>query len=470
MPLIPRAAGTGMPGGNVGPDIIVEIGRAFSGIERLRSGSGGAGRIRVGAGATGREADRAARELGGFLPFLPASSRWCSVGGMVANNAAGPRSFRYGATHAWVEAVEGYFAWGEPFRAGPGGWSVEPFDRLHASLAASRPPRGKRPVEGWPEVRKNSSGYGLDRFLPSGNPTDLLVGSEGTLAIVTAVELRLAPLPEDRGLATVPVYCADELAELAGAADEAGATACEFLGRRYLELTRPGLDAALRDLAQGAFALVILEVAGSPGEVSLQLGALTKSGGRRGRPALVARDADEAASLWALRRAASPIIAREAGAGRFSTQFIEDSVVPPAKLATYLIELDRILGEVRLDAVTFGHAGDANVHVNPLVPTRDEDWRARVREAFEAVTELVASTGGTLSGEHGDGRLRAPMLPRIWSPAWVRAFTEVKETLDPRGILNPGVILAPDGGADPLEWLTPGPRAYPPEVSRQGSQ
>ncbi len=452
-----------MPGGNVGPDIVVEIGRAFSGIELRPSGSGGAGRIRVGAGATGREADRAAGELGGFLPFLPSSSRWCSVGGMVANNAAGPRSFRYGATHAWVEAVEGYFAWGEPFRAGPDGRSAEPFDRLHASLAASIRPAGKRPIDGWPSVRKNASGYGLDRFLPSGNPTDLLVGSEGTLAVITTVELRFAPLPDDRGLAVVPVFSAGELAELAGVADEAGATACEFLGRRYLELARPRLHAALRDLARGAFALVILEVTGSPGEVSEELGVLTERGGRA---ALVTRDPDEAKGLWALRRTASPVIAREAEAGRFSTQFIEDSVVPPSQLATYLVELERILGEVRLDAVTFGHAGDANVHVNPLVPTRDEDWRVRVREAFEAVIELVASTGGTLSGEHGDGRLRAPMLPRIWSPAWIRAFTEVKETLDPRGILNPGVILPREGGPDPLEWLTPRRRAYPPEVSQ----
>ena len=455
-----------MPGGNVGPDIVVEIGRAFSGIELLCSGSGGAGRIRVGAGATGREADRAAGELGGFLPFLPSSSRWCSVGGMVANNAAGPRSFRYGATHAWVEAVEGYFAWGEPFRAGPGGRSAEPFERLHASLSASISPWGKRPIEGWPPVRKNASGYGLDRFLPTGNPTDLLVGSEGTLAVITTVELRFAPLPDDRGLAVVPVFSAGELAELAAVADEAGATACEFLGRRYLEFARPGLDAALRDLARGAFALVILEVTGSPGEVSEELGVLTERGGRA---ALVTRDPDEARGLWALRHTASPVIAREAGAGRFSTQFIEDSVVPPGQLATYLVELERILDEVRLDAVTFGHAGDANVHVNPLVPTRDEDWRVRVREAFEAVTELVASTGGTLSGEHGDGRLRAPMLPRIWSPAWMRAFTEVKETLDPRGILNPGVILPREGGADPLEWLTPHRRAYPPEGSQRGS-
>lgn len=451
-----------MPGGNLGPDIVVEIGRAFSTVEALGSGVEGAGRIRVGVGATGREADRAARKCGGFLPFLPSSSRWCSVGGMVANNAAGPRSFRYGATHAWVEAVEGYFAWGEPFRTGSNGGAVGPFDRLHNSLTASLSPKGRPLPEGWPSVRKNASGYALDRFIPSGDPADLLVGSEGTLAILTTIELRFAPVPEERGVAVLSVSSAEDLEAMARIAADVGATSCEFLGRRFLELTRPGLDTALRDLSRGAFALMMLEATGSPGKVSGQLDALMSAGGRNG---LVTRDADEAARLWALRHAASPIIAREAGVGRFSTQFIEDSVVPPGKLALYLVELERILDDVRLDTVIFGHAGDANVHANPLVPTQDEDWRARVREAFDAVTELVASIGGTLSGEHGDGRLRAPMLPRIWSPTWVRAFAEVKATLDPRGILNPGVILTREGAEDALERLVPRPPAYPPEGS-----
>ena len=462
MPLIPRGAGTGMPGGNTGPHIVVEIGGpAFSRVGALPDGPGGTGRIRAGVGATGLEADRAARECAGFLPFLPSSGRWCSVGGMVASNAAGARSFRYDAVHAWVEALEGYFAWGEPFRAAPDGRRLEPFDRLHASLTASLPD-GERPLaRRWPQVRKNASGYALDRFLPSARPADLLVGSEGTLAVLTAAEFRFAALPAERGIAVRRVSSAGELEEAACTARDAGAMSCEFLGRRFLKLAAPQLDIRLRDLAEGAFALVILEAAGSHGEVSAQLDALTRGAGPGGRSVLVTRDAAEADRLWEIRHAASPTIAREAGAGRYSTQFIEDAVVPPGQLARYLGELERILEEARLDAVVFGHAGDANVHVNPLVPIRDADWRARVREAFAAVTELVAALGGTLSGEHGDGRLRAPALPRIWSPGWIRAFAEVKETLDARGILNPGVILAREGDGDPLDRLEPRRWAFP---------
>lgn len=462
VPLIPRGAGTGMPGGNTGPHIIVEIGGpAFSRIGVLRDGPGGTGSIRAGVGATGLEADLAARECAGFIPFLPSSARWCSVGGMVANNAAGARSFRYGAAHAWVEALEGYFAWGEPFRAGPDGRGLEPFDRLHASLAASLPDGGRPLAGGWPKVRKNASGYALDRFVPSGSPTDLLVGSEGTLAVLTAAELRFAPLPAERGVAVRRVSSAAELEDAASMARDAGALSCEFLGRRFLELAGPRLGPRLRGLSRGAFALVILEAAGSPGEVSAQLDAVTRVPGPGSRSVLATRNPAEAGRLWEIRHAASRTIAREAEAGRYSTQFIEDSVVPPGQLARYLVELERILEAARLDAVVFGHAGDANVHVNPLVPTRDADWRARLRKVFDAVTELVAALGGTLSGEHGDGRLRAPALPRIWSPGWIRAFAEVKETLDPKRILNPGVILAREGDGDPLDWLEPRPRAFP---------
>jgi FAD/FMN-containing dehydrogenase len=110
--------------------------------------------------------------------------------------------------------------------------------------------------------------------------------------------------------------------------------------------------------------------------------------------------------------------------------------------------------------VIFGHAGDGNVHVNPLVDVGSPDWLLRVRATLEAVVDLVAELGGTLSGEHGDGRLRAPFLGRIWGDAAVAAFRRVKGHFDPEGRLNPGVIL-PVEGQDPLEGLRPRPRSWP---------
>jgi FAD/FMN-containing dehydrogenase len=173
-----------------------------------------------------------------------------------------------------------------------------------------------------------------------------------------------------------------------------------------------------------------------------------------------ATNPEEARELWRLRKAASPIIAREAGQGRISTQFIEDSVVPVSRLGDYLSGLDRILNAARLDAVIFGHAGDGNVHVNPLVEIHRPDWEEQVRTVLDQVVDLVASLGGTLAGEHGDGRLRAPFMERIWGAELGRAFQSVKETLDPAGILNPGVVV-PLPGQDPLEGLSPRARTHP---------
>jgi FAD/FMN-containing dehydrogenase len=135
-------------------------------------------------------------------------------------------------------------------------------------------------------------------------------------------------------------------------------------------------------------------------------------------------------------------------------QFIEDSVVPPGRLVEYLRALEGILDRENTEAVMFGHAGDGNVHVNPLVDVRTPGWRARVRRILEATVDLVAELGGTLSGEHGDGRIRAPFLERIWGPSLAAAFRQVKRSLDPAGVLNPGVVV-PLPGQDPLRGLTP---------------
>lgn len=452
--IIPRGGGTGMPGGNLGPHLVLELGRGFDRVELLEAD---ASRIRAGAGAVAGVVDRLARERGRFLPFLPSSSEWCRVGGMVGTNAGGARSFRHGAIHRWVDAVEGFFAWGEPFRLERGATPAGPFSKLQARVAKSLPSSGGA-VRGWPNVRKNSSGYALDRFLSEGDAVGLLVGSEGTLAVFTSVELRTAPLPEATGLALFVADSADELAAVAEGARDVDATACEFFGRRFLELG--GAADALPDIVPQAWALALVEVSGSEGEVQDRLARLGGPGGGA-RPRFATREPDEVDRLWGVRRRASPAIAHHAPSGLVSTQFIEDSVVPPPAFGRYLEGLERILADARFDAVVFGHAGDANVHANVLLDLSEPDWLPRARSVLDDVTELVRALGGTLSGEHGDGRLRAPLVSRIWTQPIVKAFREVKDSLDPRGTLNPGVVV-PLKNQDPFEGFAPRPLAFPP--------
>jgi FAD/FMN-containing dehydrogenase len=138
-------------------------------------------------------------------------------------------------------------------------------------------------------------------------------------------------------------------------------------------------------------------------------------------------------------------------------QFVEDSVVHSDHLGAYLGTMEALLALEETDAVIFGHAGDGNVHDNPLIDVRRRDWRARARRILEGTVELVAELPGTLSGEHGDGRIRAPFHERIFGPSFARAFRAVKEALDPRAILPPGVLVA-EPGQDPLAGLSVEPR------------
>jgi FAD/FMN-containing dehydrogenase len=164
--------------------------------------------------------------------------------------------------------------------------------------------------------------------------------------------------------------------------------------------------------------------------------------------ARVALDMPTKTELWELRHAASPILARLDPRLR-SMQFIEDGAVPPEKLPEYVRGVREILSENETRVVIFGHAGDSHVHVNPLVDVSRTAWRERVERMLRETVALTARLGGTLSGEHGDGRLRTPFLRDVWPAESLERFREVKAAFDPNGILNPGVKVPQENGASP---------------------
>jgi len=444
--LIPRGAGTGMPGGNVGAGVIVDLTdwSQMSAVDSERRS------VRVQPGVVADRLQDRAAGLGLFLPSMPSSSDRCTLGGMVANNAAGARSFRYGAMREWVDSLEVVTASGALVRAGRDRPAPDGLTNLRENLVRDL---GSAPA--WPPVRKNSSGYALDRFLPAGDPASLFVGSEGTLGFVTSIDLRLAPVPSCRALLLVAIADIDALVEGVRAADAVGAAACEFFGRRYIEIAELESDPRAAGLCRGAEALLLVELDGASEEEAFgRLHELSRRAASFGIGRLEVKDEAGRAELWRIRHAASPRIAAQAEHGLVSMQFIEDSVVPPRRLGDYLRGLDRILASEETDAAVFGHAGDGNVHVNPLIDVGRTDWRERVRRILDHTVDLVAGLGGTLSGEHGDGRIRGAFHDRVWGSELSGAFREVKSSLDPLGILNPGVIV-PLEGQDPLEGLSP---------------
>ncbi|HEY0776908.1 MAG TPA: FAD-linked oxidase C-terminal domain-containing protein, partial [Gemmatirosa sp.] len=317
-------------------------------------------------------------------------------------------------------------------------------------------------------TRKESSGYALATWARTGELVDLFVGSEGTLALFVGVELALGPLPGATASALGAFPSLEAAVDAAERARDAGAAACELLDRTFLDVAAAGgaLPDAVRTADGGVPEAVLLaEVEGTDAAAARagaeSLGSAFHAAGADAVSLALNPEAEHA--LWALRHAASPILARLDPA-LASMQFIEDGCVPPGRLPDYVRGVRAALARQGIRGVIFGHAGDAHAHVNPLVDTRVPGWRERVAALFDEVSALTAALGGTLAGEHGDGRLRTPALDRTWSPEARALFAEVKRACDPAGVLNPGVKVPVAGrntGGDVLGAIKYDP-ALPP--------
>lgn len=474
--LIARGSGSGMAGGAVGPGVIVDLSR-FTTIGTVDVA---ARSVCVGSGALRGEVDAAARAHGLQFPVDPSSGAFCTIGGMVASNAAGARSVRYGATRPWVRGVHAIFDDGSAAwirRDAPLPLEIPAVARLSATLQQIAAQTGALidPAElHRAGVRKESSGYGVAAALaPGGHLVDLLVGSEGTLALFTAVELALCPVPGATGTVLASFPSLEAATACAVAVREAGVSACELLDRTFLEVAATDGPTGIADDAE---AVLLLEVEGADdAEAARALSVVTDQA--RAHAATAVRtglDAETQHRLWALRHAASPILARLAPRRR-SMQFIEDGCVPPAHFPAYVRGVRDALARAGITGVIFGHAGDAHAHVNPLVDVTQPDWQARVLQLWTEVAALTERLGGTLAGEHGDGRLRAPWLARSWSVAARAVFAQIKAAADPAGVFNAGCkvadadapLLPPSLRHDPAAPpLDPQARAFLDEIER----
>ncbi|HJS46758.1 MAG TPA: FAD-linked oxidase C-terminal domain-containing protein, partial [Gemmatimonadales bacterium] len=330
-------------------------------------------------------------------------------------------------------------------------------DRLEREVApalqAARPLVEAR----FPRVAKNTAGYALDHFLRTGDALDLVVGSEGTLGFVTAVEWRLDPVPAARGAVRVDLGTLDALGPAVEALLRAGPTAVELLDRTFLDLVR-ATGAHLPPAGTEAVLLVDLE---RPGAEALRgaVGDAVRLASPLALNVETALSPEEVESAWALRHAASPILSRQPDTRR-SMQVIEDGCVPLPALGGYVRFVRERARERRLAVVLFGHAGDGHVHVNLMPDTTAPGWEAQVEALLEEVTAEVIRLGGTPSGEHGDGRLRARFVERLYGAEVMALFRVVKGAFDPDGILNPGVKL-PDAAPSGLGLLKVGGAAAP---------
>jgi glycolate oxidase len=391
VPVTPRAAGTGKSGGAV--PVCGGIALSVLGMGQIEQIDAREQLAIVGPGVILKDLHDAVEAEGLFYPPDPNSLASCALGGNVAENAGGPRAFKYGVTRDYVLGLDVVTASGE---------------RLSV---------GRR-------TRKGVTGYDL---------TALLVGSEGTLAVTTRATVRLLRRPE----AVVTLLAYFQGIDAAMRAVEAIVAAglvprcIEVLDERCVDAIRgEGLARS-----EHASALVILECDGSTTEVERQMAEVGERATDAGAlEVLVAQGASQRERLWEARRQLSYVTRRMA-----RWKISEDVVVPRMQLAALVGEVRRI-GEVEgVTMLSYGHAGDGNLHVNLLWD--DEEHAPRVARALDALFRSVVALGGTLSGEHGIGTSKAEYLPLEQSDALIELQQRLKATFDPRGILNPGKIF-----------------------------
>jgi D-lactate dehydrogenase (quinone) len=347
-------------------------------------------------GVLNGDLQRALAPHGLFWPPDPTSADYSTVGGNLACNAGGPRAVKYGASRDNVLALTAVAGSGELLRLGSA-------------------------------TTKGATGYDLQR---------LLVGSEGTLALIVEATLKLTPLPPRRR-AIRALYrdvgsAAAAVARLM--AQPVAPSMLEFMDGDCVRLAR---DAGGADLPDEAGALLMLEADGDDATLPHAVEALMRAAEGDG---LVALDdaADEAAAarLWAARKALSPALRRLAP-GKLN----EDVVVPVSRIPELVAGVQALAREFALPIVSFGHAGNGNLHVNILYDPDDAAQSARANDALARVFALAIALGGTLSGEHGIGLLKRDFMPQALDPATLALMRQLKRVFDPDGILNPGKLL-----------------------------
>jgi D-lactate dehydrogenase len=391
VPLTARGRGTGTAGGST-----PEQGGVVLSLERMRRiiQVDPANRVMVvEPGVLNQEIQDAARPHGFFWPPDPSSAAYCSVGGNLATCSGGPHAVKYGVTRDHVLGLKAVTGKGELIKTGC-------------------------------YTTKGVVGYDLTR---------LLIGSEGTLAVITEATLRLTPLPAGTGGITAHyrdiAACAAAIAAIM--AQPQTPSALEFLDSAALDLIRGRHPGMLPDESR---ALLLIEVDGSKAQILEATEAILAS--CRNDGLIRAEAVADTAALWAARKALSPLL-RDIAPKKIN----EDIVVPVSRLPELLEGLGQLSARYRIANVNFGHAGNGNIHVNLLVNPDDADETARAEACLGEMFDLVLGLQGTLSGEHGIGREKRAYVAKEIDRPTMALMKEIKVAFDPNGILNPGKLF-----------------------------
>ncbi len=469
-PLTARGGGTSLSGQSIGPGLLLDCSKYLNAILDVDRGTR---LVRVQPGVILDQLNRAvaAHDLQ-FGPDVATASR-ANLGGMIGNNSAGSRSIVYGKTMDHVRRLGLVLADGTQteFRPLP---TTEWDRRAAARSLEGAIYRGVRQLvcenaeeirRRFPRILRRVSGYNLDALCDQWTNTPpaqlvslvpLLVGSEGTLAVVTEAELALVPRPRVRGLLVPHFTSLGAAMDALAACLEFGPSAVELLDRMLLDLARENLS--LKDtmtVVQGRpEALLMVEFSGqSAAEVVDRIEKLqTRLHEVAGVTALVpALEPALRDPLWNLRRDAVPLLYGMPG-DRKPVTFVEDTAVAPAQLPAFVARFRELLCRHGTQGAFYGHASVGCLHIRPVLNLKDAADVTRMRQITEEVTDLVLEYGGALSGEHGDGLARSEWNRKMFGPVVYKAFCRVKQIFDPQQILNPGKVVAAPAMTENLRY------------------
>lgn len=391
IPITPRGRGTGTAGGS-----LPERGGVALSLERMRRivAVDPANRVIVAEpGVLNQEVQDAARSHGFFWPPDPSSAAYCSIGGNLATNAGGPHAVKYGTTRDHVLGLKAVTGKGDAIKTGT-------------------------------YTTKGVVGYDLTR---------LIVGSEGTLAVITEATLKLTPLPQATGgiVAHYRNAAACGAAIVAIMAQPRIPSALEFLDNRALDLIRAHYP---KMISADTGALLMIEVDGAKQEIDEATAAILAACANSGL--LKAEQAADTRAVWQARKALSPLL-RDIAPKKIN----EDIVVPVSTLPELLANLSELSARHRVANVNFGHAGNGNIHVNLLVNPDDPAELGRAEACLDEIFDLVIRLNGTLSGEHGVGSEKRAYVGKELDPATIALMKDIKRVFDSNNILNPGKLF-----------------------------
>jgi glycolate oxidase len=458
IPLTPRAGGSGTAGAGLGRGILLAFGRAGA-MNRILSFEEREGQslVTVEPGLVHDDLQHYLRQRGLYLPSDPSSGAISLLGGNIATKASGPHALKHGSIDRYLHAVQFVTVDGEVVDTAdetsiPGRLRGDVLS-LHDDLVADEP--AVRMLKARQEM-KLASGYNLFTFLRHHQVGDwigqLLVGSVGTLGVLTAATLCPEPYIQGRAMTLLAFRSLYEAGDAVQYIRSLGVAAIEIMNHRTIAIVkqrRPTLE-----IPEGEAHLLLVEYEGPEraDQIAQVERRIRENGYRMAGPVVTVEAEEEQAQLWQVRKALLPII-RGYCTDCAALSVVNDVGVRVAHLADFIRDVEAIFDELDLTAAIYGHAGSGNLHLRPLFDRHTPNLPALLEEVADRVYEAVLRYGGTITAEHGMGRLRTPYLGREWGEDMMRHMRRVKEIFDPDGVLNPDVMFSDRALTDDLKPL-----------------